>query len=62
MHSPDDDTKYLNVDVIQQMLNSKYSSSLATEISIIKAHKFLAETFPSVQQKRITKSGVKSMF
>ena len=62
VHSPDDDTKYLNVHVIQQMLNDKYSSSPATEISTIEAHKVLAEAFPSVQQKRMTKSGVKSTF
>ena len=41
-----DDTKYVNV---------KYSSSPATE-------KILAEAFPSVQHKRMTKGGVKSTF
>ena len=55
MHSPDDYTKYLNVHVIQDMLNGKYNSSPGTEVSIIEAHnhKVLAKAFPSVQQKRM---------
>ena len=44
------------------MLNDKYSSSPATPITPIEAHKFLAEAFPSLQHKRMTKSGVTSTF
>ena len=62
MHSPDDDTKFLNVHVIRQMLNDKYSSSPATQITPIEAHKVVAEAFPSVQHKRMSKNGVKSTF
>ena len=61
VHSPDD-TKCMNVHVIRQMLNDKYSSSPATQITPIEAHKVLAEAFPSVQHKRMTKRGVKSTF
>ena len=60
VHSPDDDTKYMNVHVIHQLLSDKYSP--ATEITPIEAHKILVEAFPSVQSKRMTKGGVKSTF
>ena len=44
------------------MLNDKYSTSPGTAITPIEANKILAETFPSVLHKRMTRGGVKSTF
>lgn len=47
----------MNINTIQRMLNENYG-----DITPIEAHKILIEAFPSVQHKRMTKSGVKSTF
>ena len=57
-----DDSKYMNVHIVQRMLNDKYSTSPGTAITPIEANKILAETFPSVLHKRMTRGGVKSTF